>query len=137
MDIVNTIKILQTEASFSFPISYIKYRQDQQNNNEFPDLYQNGSFVDSYKEAFEFMNSSQFPKDLFPFFVNKKSGESGGVQFDDIYCFVLEKSNPDYSVVVVSIHTVVADWKNFYAWVDWSRGKQANLAGIPNNEHIF
>lgn len=123
-ELENRIKLIEANSGITFPHSYVDYRKEHENIAEFDKLYLKGKFLDDYMEIKRVVEFNHIPENLFSFFVDKDAGMSGGIFWDDIYCFNLEKNSPDYVVEVFSIHTTVAEWKNFSAWIEWSRSKQ-------------
>jgi hypothetical protein len=42
----------------------------------------------------------------------------------DYYCFYLERWKPEYQVVAFAVHTGVAGWPDFRAFLIWAKGKR-------------
>ncbi len=101
------IKSIEEKIHKIYPQSFLDYIS-RYSDFESPKFSKNAYFIHTIEEILNFEKLTQSSYSLLPFFIDTENG--------DYYCF-----NENSNVLVYSVHTIVHEWNDFTAWVDWSK----------------
>ncbi len=106
---LDEVRNIEQVAQCMYPNEYKRYIQDTESFKYMP-LYSNAAFFVKKiadVEMFYLQNTHYTYSTFFIFFVDTVN--------NDYYGFL-----PDNKVAVFSVHTFVAEWDTFQAWIQWN-----------------
>jgi hypothetical protein len=104
-------------CGFHYPASFLAIADD------FAAIAASASFAEAFPDSCLVSTAGQIqaawkaglPDTLIPFFEEKQPHHT------DFFCFYRAESSPGPPVVVFAVHTIVHDWNDFIAFLNWLR----------------